>query len=309
MNQKNIPTTCDNQLGVCGLDPKQTLEIKRQKPIELYTFIDPLCAECWAFEPILKKLQVEYGNYFRIRTLVAGRLQAWNMCKDTQNGLAAKKQKIALIWEQIASKSGMSCDGDVWLENDWSSPYLVSIAIKAAELQGPHAGARYLRKLRESLFLEKLNITEEQVLLHCAVQVGLDCEEFKKDLSSQGAAKALQCDIKTTNEMGVDIVPTFVFFNNNVDDEGIKVTGNYPYHVYVQILEEMLGFKPEAAPPISLEQFLTHYQFVATIEVAVVFDLSEDEAERRLKALMLQQKVESVPVKYGTFWRYLNKTK
>ncbi|TWI53289.1 ClpXP adapter SpxH family protein [Halalkalibacter nanhaiisediminis] len=308
MNQKNTPTTCDNQLGVCGLDPKEKFEVKRHKPIELYTFIDPLCAECWAFEPILKKLQVEYGKYFRIRTLVAGRLKAWNMCKDTQKGLAAKKQEIASIWEQIAAKSRMSCDGDVWLENEWSSPYLVSIAIKAAELQGPQAGSRYLRKLREALFLEKQNITEENVLLKCAEQSGLDYEEFKKDLTSQGAIKALQCDITTTNEMEVDIVPTFVFFNDNIEEDGIKVTGDYPYHVYVQILEEMLGFKPEPAPSLSIEEFLAQYHFVATIEVAVVFDLTEEEAERRLKALMLQQKVESVPVKYGTFWRNLHKT-
>lgn len=308
MNQKDTPTTCDHQLGVCGQDPKQELEVKRHKPIELYTFIDPLCAECWAFEPILKKLQVEYGKYFRIRTLVAGRLQAWNVCKDKHKGIVAKKQEIASIWERIASRSGMSCDGDVWLENEWSSPYLASVAIKAAELQGPRAGARFLRKLRECLFLEKQNITEEHVLMNCAEQTGLDCHEFKKDLSSPGAAKALQCDIKTTNEMDVDIVPTFVFFNANIEEEGIKVTGNYPYHVYVQILEEMLGFKPEPAPPISLEQFLAQYDFVATIEVAVVFGLSEEEAERRLKVLLLQQKVESVPVKYGVFWRFLKAT-
>ncbi|NEU29653.1 DsbA family protein [bacterium LRH843] len=305
MNLKDFSTTCDNQLDVCGLDPNQLDRIKRPKPIELYTFIDPLCADCWAFEPILKKLQIEYGNYFRIRTLISGRLQSWNVCKDTEKGLETRKKEIALRWEKVSSRSGMSCDGDVWLEHDWSSPYLTSIAIKAAEFQGPHAGSRFLRKLREFFFLERKNITIEQVLIDCAEQAGLDCHEFKQDLSSQGAAKALKCDIKTTNEMDVTVVPTFVFFNNKIEEEGIKVTGIYPYHIYIQILEEMLGFKPTPAPPISLEQFLAQYNFVATIEVAVVFDLTEEEAERQLKTLMLQGIVELVPVKYGVFWRYI----
>ncbi|WP_285874406.1 ClpXP adapter SpxH family protein [Halalkalibacter oceani] len=309
MNQKDTSSACDQQLGVCGLDPTQKHEWKRPKPIELYTFIDPLCAECWGFEPTLKKLQVEYGAYFRIRTLVAGRLLAWNACKETTTGLAAKKQEIASFWEKTASRSGMSCDGDVWLEVEWGSPYLTSIAVKAAELQGPHAGARFLRKLREYLFLEKQNITEKEVLLKCATETGLDYEEFEKDLCSSAATKALQCDIKTTNEMGVEVVPTFVFFNNNAEDEGIKVTGHYEYHVYVQILEEMLGFTPAAAPPITIEQFLERYRFVATAEVATVFDLSEEEAERRLKALVLQQKAEAVPVKHGLFWRVMNEAK
>ncbi|MFD2511991.1 DsbA family protein [Halalkalibacter alkalisediminis] len=67
---------------------------------------------------MLKKLQVEYGDYFRIRILVAGRLQAWNVCKNTIKGLASKKQTIASIWEATATKTGMSCDGDVLLENE-----------------------------------------------------------------------------------------------------------------------------------------------------------------------------------------------
>ncbi|WP_227936849.1 ClpXP adapter SpxH family protein [Alkalihalobacillus deserti] len=304
MNQKDTPSTCDNQLGVCGLDPEQPFN-KRHKPIELYTFIDPLCADCWAFEPMLKKLQVEYGSYFRIRTLVAGRLQAWNVCKNTTKGLTAKKQVIASVWEESATKTGMSCDGDVLLEHEWHSPYLASVAIKAAELQGPQLGARFLRKMREALFLNKQNITEQNVIIDCAEKAGLDVTEFKNDLSSKTASKALQHDIKTTNEMGVDIVPTFVFFNANVEDDGIKVTGHYPYHVYVQIIEDMLGFKPTPAKPSTLEEFLIRFELVATIEVSVVFNISEEEAEKRLKALMLQQKVESVPVKYGIFWRYL----
>ncbi|ARK31457.1 ClpXP adapter SpxH family protein [Halalkalibacter krulwichiae] len=302
MNQKDTPSTCDNQLGVCGLDPEHQ-EIKRHKPIELYTFIDPLCAECWAFEPMLKKLQVEYGDYFRIRTLVAGRLQAWNVCRSTAKGLTGKKQEIASSWEAIASKTGMSCDGDVLLENDWNSPYLSSLAIKAAELQGPQLGARFLRKLREALFLEKQNITEQHVLIDCARKAGLDVDEFKNDLSSETAARTLQHDIHTTNEMEVEIVPTFVFFNANVEDDGIKVSGNYPYSVYVQILEEMLGFKPKPKKEITLEDFIKRFELVATIEVSVVLNLTEEEAERQLKALVLQQKVEAVPVKYGVFWR------
>ncbi|WP_088103496.1 ClpXP adapter SpxH family protein [Halalkalibacter urbisdiaboli] len=304
MEPRKPRTSCDNEIGVCGLDPEHPFEPKKQKPLEIYTFIDPLCAECWSFEPLLKKLQVEYGSYFRIRVIIAGRLKSWNFCQETKKGVA-RKSELAMVWEKIASQTGMSCDGDVWFENQWSSPYLASIAIKAAELQGPHAGARFLRKMREFLFLDKQNITDEDIIVQCAEAANLDMEEFKKDLESPLAEKALKCDLKTTNEMDVNMVPTFVFFNDNVEEEGVKVTGFYPYHVYVDLIKEMLGFEPKRAPRITLEAFLKRYLFVATIEVAVVFDMSEEEAEKELKTLVLQQKVEAVPVKYGTFWRYL----
>ena len=44
--------------------------------------------------------------------------------------------------------------------------------------------------------------------------------------------------------MEVTEIPTLVFFNENIDDEGIKITGHYPYDVYVQIIEEMLTWHP-----------------------------------------------------------------
>lgn len=211
MKPKNSETVCHNELGICGLDPKHSIQPKQQKPLEIYTFIDPFCPECWAFEPILKKLQVEYGAYFRIRSIVAGRLQSWNVCRETKRG-TARKGELAVLWDRIANESGMSCDGDFWLENEWSSPYKASLAIKAAELQGPKAGTRFLRKMREHFFLEKQNITEEAVLFRCAETAGLDIDEFRRDLVSSGAEKALQCDLKTLSEMDVDVVPTFVFF-------------------------------------------------------------------------------------------------
>ena len=105
--------------------------------------------------------------------------------------------------------------------------------------------------------------------------------------------------------MDVQEIPTFVFFNANVEEEGIKITGLYPYEVYVQILEEMLQEKPEASHPPILEQFLKQYKMVASKEVAVVYDITVQQAEKELKKLMLKQQVEQIPAKYGVFWRYV----
>ena len=153
------------------------------------------------------------------------------------------------FWEKTASRSGMSCDGSLWLENPVDSPYTVSIALKAAELQGRRAGLRFLRRIQEILFLEKQNISNLEVLKDCANNSGLDVEEFMSDIHSDSAAKAFQCDLKITSEMDVQEIPTLVFFNENVEDEGIKITGSYPYEVYVQILEEMLSEQPVKTPP------------------------------------------------------------
>ncbi|WP_018921493.1 ClpXP adapter SpxH family protein [Salsuginibacillus kocurii] len=291
---------CDNETGTCDGLPINA------KKVELYVFTDPLCPECWAFEPKLKKLKMEYGHYLTIRFFVAGHLQTWNICEQTESYTTQKQKDLASQWEETGSRTGMSCDGDLWLEDPISSACVPSLAIKAAEMQGRQLATIFLRKLREALFLNKRNIEKEQELLLCAENAGLDLEEFKKDLHSNGAIKALQCDMRTTREMEVEKAPTFVFFNDCIEDAGLKVCGLYDYAVYVNILSELVGEHLYAEDKVDLPDFLKQYKYVATTEVAEVYDLSINEAECKLKQLQLQQKVEKVPVKYGTFWRYLD---
>lgn len=270
-----------------------------KKPIEIYTFVDPLCPECWALEPIIKKLQIEYGRYFSIKHVLSGRLVSLNLGKRT------KIDTLADLWEKTASRSGMSCDGNLWFENPISSPYLASIAIKAAELQGKRNGIRFLRKIQEMVFLEKQNISHLDVLIDCAKSVELDVDEFLFDIHSESAAKAFQCDLKITSEMEVTEIPTLVFFNEIIEEEGIKITGSYPYEVYVQILEEMLQRKPVPAAPPSIESFLQYFKLVAAKEIAVVYNMTINEVNLEMKKLQLKQKAEQIPAKYGTFWKFI----
>ncbi|KAA0546530.1 DsbA family protein [Bacillus sp. BGMRC 2118] len=290
--------TLGRRFPVIDKHEKQACHESGKKPLEIYVFIDPLCPECWALEPVLKKLHLEYGSYFSIKHVISGKLATLNLLKKT------KTENLATVWERTASRSGMSCDGDVWFENPISTPYIASIAIKAAELQGRRVGLRFLRKLQELLFLQKQNISDQSILIDCADSVGLDVEEFKKDIHSESASKALQCDLQITTEMEVDQIPTLVFFNQNIEDEGMKVTGCYPYDIYVKIIEELLGEQPKPALLPTLEEFLELYRFVASVEISVVYNMTIQEVEKEMKKLLFKQKVEVVPVKYGTFWRY-----
>ena len=268
------------------------------KPLEIYLFIDPFCPECWALEPIIKKLHIEYGPYFSLKHVLIGQLATLN--------LGAKKlSDIAASWDQVASRTGMSCDGSLWLKNPITSPFIVSIAIKAAELQGKKAGSKFLRKIQELLFLEKKNVSDLKVLTVAAKSIGLDVREFIKDIHSKSAAKAFQCDLKIATEMEVSGIPSLVFFNENIEDEGLKITGLYSYDIYVQLICEMLNKKPEPSPVPPLEKFLQKYKIVASTEIAVVYDLPVKQVEKELKKWMLQQKVEKIPAKHGTFWRYI----
>nr|WP_223305569.1 ClpXP adapter SpxH family protein [Peribacillus butanolivorans] len=272
-----------------------------KKPIEIYVFVDPLCPECWGLEPIIRKLQIEYGQLFSLRHVLSGKIDSLNMGKNKNY------ENLAHVWEKTASRSGMSCDGSLWLENPISSPYSASIAIKAAELQGRKLAIRFLRQLQEHVFIGKRDISNIEVLTDCAKTVGLDVEEFLHDINSSSAAKGFQCDLKITSEMEVTEIPSLVFFNQNIEEEGIKVSGVYSYEVYVQILEDMLNGLPAPAEPPSLEEFLSCFKLVATKEIETVYNMNKNNVELEMKKLVLKQVAEKIPAKYGTFWRYTEK--
>ncbi|WP_272446266.1 ClpXP adapter SpxH family protein [Aquibacillus salsiterrae] len=270
-----------------------------KKPLEIYVFVDPLCPECWSLEPYLKKLSIEYGRFFTLRPILSGQLTTLN--KDKFD----KPKQLKDIWEKTSSRTGMCCDGDIWIENPISFPWIASIAVKAAELQGKKAGRKFLRKMQEYAFLKKKDISKEEVLLECAEEINLDLDEFKNDLYSNSARKALQCDLKLTKEMEVEYIPTMVFFNESEEEEGLKLSGLYPYDIYVKVLKQMLQITPTPANKPELEDFLSHYDFVGTTEISVVYDWSLEKTEKEMKKLQLMQVVEKVPVKYGSFWKYV----
>ena len=248
------------------------------KPVELYIFIDPLCPQAFAMKGILRKLQLQYGHYFTWRYVLSTELSALNTVTNRMKGCLN------------------GADLDI------AHPVLPSIAVKAAELQGRRAGSRYLMKLQQYAALQTKNVNSHATLLQIAEEVNLDMQEFAIDFGSKEAARAFQCDLYITREMEVDEVPSVVFFNECIEDEGLKVSGTYHYEVYEHILQEMIGEELIPQPIPSLEEVFHHYETLTTAEVAEIFSLDLALTERELKKRMLQQKIERIMTDDVTLW-------
>jgi predicted DsbA family dithiol-disulfide isomerase len=255
-----------------------------KKPIEIYVFIDPFSEVCWSLQTYLKKLAMEYGRFFTFRTIVSSQLSV-------------------LTREQLNSRIEYYASEEKSRSYSVSHPWITSLAMKAAELQGKKAGKCFLNRIQESLFLEKQNISELGVLLECASDAKLDMQEFEKDIFSNSAKNAFQCDLRLTNEMNVDHLPTMVFFNQMEEDHGIKVSGLYPYEVYELVLSEILSYHPIPSTKLPLEDFVNHFAAVGTKELAMIYDWPLDKTKREMKKLQFKQKVEMVPNDHGVYWK------
>lgn len=103
--------------------------------------------------------------------------------------------------------------------------------------------------------------------------------------------------------MDVQEVPSFVFFNGNIEDEGLKVSGTYSYEIYEQILSELLEEELVQAPPPPLEELFKKFHVLSAEEVASFYDISENAADRELKKRLLQQKIERIHCKHHSLFR------
>lgn len=249
------------------------------KPIELYVFIDPLCPKAYKMQSLLRKLRVEYDHYFTWRYVLSTKLASLNSLSRRTKGCLTGAQ------------------------TDISHPALPSIAIKAAELQGKRAASRYLVKLQEHALLKTKNVHSYATLIEIAHEANLDMNEFRSDFGSKEAARAFQCDLYITREMEIDEVPSIVFFNECIEDEGLKVSGMYSYEVYVQILNEMIDDEIICQPLPTFDELFSRFQVLTTNEVAEIYSISEQVAERELKKRMLQQKIERLSNEDVTLWR------
>lgn len=247
-----------------------------QKPIEIYIFIDPLCPECWALDAYLKKLSIEFGRFFTIRPIISNHLRII----DSNDSLTEHDESVAFF----------------------SS---VTLAIKAAELQGNNAGRAFLRKIQETFFLKSENIYDINILMRCAIEAKLDIVEFKNDLYSVSAKKAFQSDIKITKDMKINETPTIIFFNQVAEDEGVKITGFNSYDIYLLILNEMLEKKPIPAEKPPLEDFIAFYDFVSNQEVSFIYGYTLEETKCAMKKLQLKQKVKKVKENNEIFWEHI----
>ena len=91
----------------------------------------------------------------------------------------------------------------------WSIPPLM--ACKAAEFQkGDEGHWDFFDKAQEKFFIEGEDITQDEVLIEIAKEVGLDVEQFKKDFKSKRARLAVIEDEEEARAMGIRGVPAIL---------------------------------------------------------------------------------------------------
>lgn len=279
------------------ISKRVSADVNTNKEIQVQYFTDPICSTCWVVQPLLRKLKLEYGEYFQIDYRMGGLLPSWD---DYQRGPISKPSDVAPHWEEVCMIHGIPLDGDIWLEDPLPSSYPPSIAFKAAQMQDADLAILFLRRIKEMLFLEKKNIVDMAYLEKAAFDVGLDSARFIQDYEKK-AQEAFRDDLLLAQQMEVGVFPTLIF--KNKDEQQIISKGYQEYEYLEDIIRQLV---PDAQKkkinhdPIYL---FSCFSTMTNKEFSFLSDKPMDETDTTLLDLYEKGFIDKYESKNGIIWK------
>lgn len=297
---KNNPLLCDPEQGICEIPvAANTISLASvpagPKPVKIIYFTDPICSSCWGIEPQLHRLKLEYGKDIEIEYHMGGLLPDWSY----NSGGISKPSDVAYHWDEVSRYYRMPIDGDVWLEDPLASSYPPSIAFKAAQIQDQEKAVKFLRLIREMVFLEKKNITRWEHLSAAAIYAGLDTSRLKKDYEGQ-AKLDFQKDLDLGRQLSVRGFPTLFISNAGGNPE--KVYGFKPYSVFENSLLAVYPEIEKSGYSKDWKSLFGHYPTLTTMEFSELSGKSFEESEQVLEVLAQQHELSKWTTKNGALW-------
>lgn len=280
MDMKNN-MMCDLETGICGPGGDTVMEFidlsAPLKKVDLYYVTDPICSHCWALEPVLRKFEAQYGQYFNMHTLMGGLLENWDGFADTANGITSPAD-VAGHWREVGDHSRMPIDGTLWHDNPIESSFIPSRVFKVIQKQNPALANTFLRRSREALFAFNKNIAQDDILIDLVNKVGLNGDEIVKQSKLPEADTSLQEDFKLVRQLGVRGFPTIVMLNE--EKKGVKIVGARALEQYTEALQQMLpeeNLQPKQQP--NLQSLIQKEKLLFSREIEEFYVIKEQDIE------------------------------
>ena len=258
--------------------------------IEIVSYTDPYCTWCWGSEPILRKIQEVYGEQVCLRFVMGGLVEDMRKFSDPGAGIGGKYwyKQVADHWLEASNSHRMPVDEQIYydIKDEIFSTYPACIAFEAARLQGEELGIHYLRRLREGAAAERKAVQRLSVQIELATELGLDIEQFTTDIQSGKANSLFQDDLQECRNKGVRGFPTYLVSNDNNE---VLLRGYNSYETFNSWIQELsndqLEQKALTGGSPQVFDFISRYGKSAVIEVATVFDLDFQQAEKLLSGM------------------------
>lgn len=155
--------------------------------------------------------------------------------KESIDELISNKYGISLEQAKQSNERIVSTAKDVGLEfnfkdlkptNTFKAHRLSNYAKTEGKL------SEYTESVMESYFTKSLNISDKDVLVKIATDIGLEKVKVERLLNSDLYTKEVRSDEDKARELGISGVPYFIFNNK------VSISGAQPVEQFIKVIEE-----------------------------------------------------------------------
>lgn len=270
-----------------------------QHVVEIIHFADPWCFWSWGFEPILQRLKEVYGDQIKVAYKMGGitnNIHEWRKEYDV-----AEDGALGSWISDSTSMTKMPTNPDYYVKTKVDTTWPACIAVKAAQMQNEKQAEHLLRRLIEVIQVEAKNGNKEEVYLPLAKEVGLDTDQLKKDIKSGKPEKLFKEDMKAMN---VNFLTLVLVNKKNGKKKAIGEV--FTSDKYEQAVESITEGKLRKNIPVDILAYFERHRgnIVPAKEIAEVFQITEEDAERRLNILAKGTLLEKKSFEFeGIFWK------
>ena len=219
----------------------------RDQKVELFYFTDPLCYHCWDFEPYLNKILQLYNNYVDLHILM-GRIP-----------------KEATIEDKLLS---VHCDQTL------DRLQLPAKVFRVFSFLDPEQSQLFLRVLRQSVFVENLDISKEEILCELIDSLDGPGSEVLERAKGEEGCRRLEEDQRLAKRFGVKMIPTMVLVHSG---KRVVIEGVQNEDQIVSELSSLLGHKPQKSSLRSIDEELKAMKRLYLRDLDVLYNLNPEE--------------------------------
>ena len=173
----------------------------------LYYVHDPMCSWCWGFAPCWTQLQQLLDEHVEVRYLLGG------LAADNDQPMAESMQQyLQATWRRIETQiPGIHFNFDFWQHcRPRRSTYPACRAVIAAREQDPALEKPMIQAIQQAYYLQARNPSDNETLIDCAVQLGLDERRFIERLNHPETQHQLMDEIQQSERLGAAGYPSLV---------------------------------------------------------------------------------------------------
>ncbi len=274
--------------------PRASGEDSSSAAVTVVHFADPICWWSWGLEPVLRRLKEVYGEQLQVEYRMGGvfsDIAAWrrDYGVDEQGTVDWTRESVELTKNPV--------DVDYMRKSGVRSTHPLCRAFKAAQLQSHSLADEYFRRMMIAFQVECQPATED-TLKRLAREVGLDSVRLMKDQESAKIREAFERDMLDMHQAHA----TFLTLVVRAGAEAEVVNQIFTSGPIEAIIDRLA---PELTKrvPVDILQFLEAHRGLTTAhEIAEVFQITDEEATRRLAELQTIGLVASAPLAGTSLW-------